>query len=249
MKARTLRQKPRKLHRLGKRELQSFLGMQLWRAANAFPDRPLEPFLGAALVFDLGRECLGMPEPREYDLLDEPEIAAEVGFLIMYCANIDVWLKPAFAMLLGGDDIADSILRHVDNLTAKKDVLFDIAAAESGRHPLADELLATREAVNKAIAFRNALAHGNFGFNAKTGALDLVSGVLSQRRGKPKSHALTPAEIRAHVVAIKAMIAAIRRRVLGVYATHIPGPALSSRGKPPSRDPRRPRRVPKAPRA
>ncbi|GEM_PF-6329047 len=141
-----------------------------------------------------------------YSIRNIPEIATEVGYLIMVTANLDCWMLPAMSILLeNNNDAASSIMSNVNSLSAKFDILSDIAKAREDI-PLATAVAAHRESVSKAIKFRNKIAHGLFAFE-EDGKPLLIPFPLS--KGKKKDLALTPSVIRVHVEAIGNFLKAI----------------------------------------
>lgn len=147
-------------------------------------------------------------EPSQYSIQHMPEVAREVGFLVMISANLDSWMLPAIAeMLRGKVGIATAIISRVDSLSAKFEVMVDIATERAGT-PMANGILEHAEAVRKAIAFRNKLAHGMFGFD-ENGAPINVPFPFSARRGTPKPMDVSSSSIRPHIESIGKLIEAI----------------------------------------
>ena len=98
---------------------------------------------------------------------------------------------PILTALLGDDPrVPVAMGEHVENTTAKMRVLFDVAA-ELPHDRLAKTICAVRDDVEAGMAFRNKLAHALFVFDERTGALELASGFVAGRRGKPKCEPLT----------------------------------------------------------
>ena len=147
-------------------------------------------------------------EPSKYSIQHMPDVAREVGFLVMICANLDGWMIPALAnMLRGKDAIATAIVSRVDSLSAKFEVLVDIANERAGT-PMANGILKHADAARKAIAFRNKLAHGMFGFDENSNPIN-VPFPFSVRRGTPKPMDVSPGIIRPHIESIGKLIEAI----------------------------------------
>lgn len=147
-------------------------------------------------------------------LFSRPDIAAEIGFVVIYTANIEIWLLPALARILRNKhEVAHAILTNIDNIGAKLNIVYDIASLRKGV-PFCEKLIETKEKTLKAIAFRNSLAHGHFGFSRPaSGEMSLVSNVLSQKRGKPKEKLLRYTDIRSHAEALQETIAVIRKEI------------------------------------
>lgn len=154
-------------------------------------------------------EYSGMDD-ASYDLFSQPDIAQEIGFLIIYTASLEAWLfEPLAVMLRIKTDDAAAILMPIDNIRAKVDILFNTAKIKKGR-PLPDAILACEDALNAALAFRNTVAHSSFGFPLPGGKMVMAShAITGGRRGKPKFTPLDCAEIRSHTTAIKSFIATI----------------------------------------
>ncbi|MAB12680.1 hypothetical protein [Parvibaculum sp.] len=151
-----------------------------------------------------------MSEPSSYDFLAHPDIAREVGFLVMYTSSLDAWLIPALtSMLRGKADLAYGILAPVDNLRARLDIVFNVAQANSGK-PLPDAMLEQKDALLAAVAMRNSVAHGGFGFTLDGTEMLLAAGITTEKRGKPKTRPIKPEDIRSQVMAIKDFIKSIR---------------------------------------
>lgn len=169
-----------------------------------------------------------------YDLLSQPAIATEIGFLIICTATLEAWLFDPLAtmMRIKADDAAD-ILMPIDNIRAKVDILLNVARRKKGR-PLPNAILAHETALNAALAFRNTVAHSSFGFPPEGGEMSMVSHVTSGgRRGKPKFTPLDCVEIRAHILTIKNFIAAISQHCgqgfVGLMTDPPPGTAPRDR--------------------
>lgn len=144
----------------------------------------------------------------QYSLQHMPDVAKEVGFLVMVSSNLDSWMLPALAdMLRGKSEVATAIIGRVDSLSAKFEVLVDIAHTRVGT-PMGDAILKHEVAVRRAITFRNKLAHGMYGFDENGGHI-LIPFPFSQRRGTPKPIAVDPSIIRPHTESIGLMIEGI----------------------------------------
>ena len=140
------------------------------------------------------------------DLRSEPDVAREIGFLMMYAANLEILFVSILTELMGGDATLPSIIAiQVDNITAKIDVLFDVAEQKSG-DPFADVVFAAKDPVKKAIAFRNKLAHSLYVSDEATGRFELLSNLLTNRRGRIKCDALKPEMIEVHREALREAI-------------------------------------------
>jgi len=143
-------------------------------------------------------------------LLRHPEIAQEVGFLMMYAANLEIWMFAACSIVLRkNQDLAQNILQNVDNLSAKIAIVYDLAKLREGILN-ASEILSTKEKTLAALAFRNMLAHGNFGLSPQ-GRMLINFGITNPKRSKPKSVTLTPEKIRVHVDALRHTIGTIKK--------------------------------------
>jgi hypothetical protein len=140
------------------------------------------------------------------DLRSQPEIAQEIGLLMMYAANLEIMFISIVTELMGGNkDIPSIIALQVDNLSAKIGIMFEIANLKRGA-PFANVVLEAKEPVQKAIAFRNKLAHSLYVFDDATGAFELFSNLLSIRRGKPKCEPLKTSVIAKHREALREAI-------------------------------------------
>ncbi|MFH1793156.1 MAG: hypothetical protein ABIF45_01550 [Pseudomonadota bacterium] len=138
-------------------------------------------------------------------LFDCPDIAREVGFLMMQSANLEIWLVPVLSKIT--DEVtARAIIRKIDNISAKLSILFEIAENRPD-DDLARRIASIRDDVEKAVAYRNSLAHSLFAFDGDD--LHLVRNVVSDRRGKPKFEPLDPSEIRRHAENISKAISTI----------------------------------------
>lgn len=122
-----------------------------------------------------------------------PDIAAEIGFLIITTSNFDMWLAPMFAKLLGNDYAGVAIVRGIESVSGKLSILFDMAAQDPDA-PGAANILKHREAIEAAFALRNRLAHGLYGWKGEE--LGLIKGANTARRGPVGVTALVPSEIR-----------------------------------------------------
>ncbi len=153
---------------------------------------------------------LNTSQPTTYDLLDHPDVATEIGFLIMYTATLEAWLvHPLAAMLRVKLDTAAGLLTPIDNIRARIDMLFNLAEAKKGR-PLPEAILIHRNDVIAALGFRNAVAHCSFGFSVGGTDIGMVANVTNgARKGSPKNIPLVCADIRAHTTAIKSFIGVI----------------------------------------
>lgn len=143
-------------------------------------------------------------------LLSHTAVAQEIGFLIIYCANLDGWVLPALSAILGGEEpVAKAILEPVDNISAKLGILCNVAATRPDS-PMTLAIAKPMGAATKAVSFRNSITHGHFGHPEEDlTAIALVSGFMTKRRGKPKRLILTPETVREHVDAIRDLIKAI----------------------------------------
>ena len=134
-----------------------------------------------------------------YSIRNIPEIATEVGNLIMVTANLDCWMLPAMSILLDNNyDAAVSIMSNISNMSAKFDILSDIAEARKDL-PLAAKVTVHRKSVREAIKFRNKVAHGLFAFD-EDGKPLLIPYPLS--KNKKVDLELTPNLIHKQVLVI-----------------------------------------------
>jgi hypothetical protein len=145
-------------------------------------------------------------------LLRFPDVAQQVGYLIMYSANLEIWLLEIFKKFLRHDDgIAEVTFGNIDNLSARLDIIYKICEIKSG-HFMSRDILETRKDTLEAVAFRNACAHGNFGLS-KEGKPNLTSNILSFKRGKPKTITLYVDQMRNHVNALRKTLMLMRKHV------------------------------------
>jgi len=143
------------------------------------------------------------------DLRTQPGVAREIGLLIMYAANLEILFVSILAKLMGDDATLPSIIAiQVDNITAKVDILFDVAEQKAG-DPFADAVFAEKDSIRKAVAFRNKLAHGLYVFDVATNQFELFTNLLTNRRGKPKCDPLTPSVVEFHREMLREAVARI----------------------------------------
>lgn len=137
-----------------------------------------------------------------------PDVGAEVGYLIMSCSNLDCWMFPAMSLLLDGNkDAARSIMSTVSNISPKFEILCGIAEPKKDNYALAHNICALKADTQKAIQFRNYVAHGMYWFNADGEPF------LTPRHfgnGKKQDISLTSEAIRHHTETIKELTRCIR---------------------------------------
>lgn len=138
-------------------------------------------------------------------IFDYPDIAQEVGFLMMQSANLEIWLY-RILLELTDDIIANAILFKIDNISAKAAIVFRIAESKSG-NALTKRILSVRRDINEAIACRNALAHSLYAI--ENDKLVLAGNLFNNRRGKPRIVTLDAKAIREHAENIGAAIRVI----------------------------------------
>lgn len=135
--------------------------------------------------------------PDTFSLQKHPEIAQEIGFLIMLTANLEGWLEVALIEIFKGKhELAEAIFSRVDSISNKFEILVSVAKARP-ISPIAAAISDAENDIRSAIKYRNGLAHGIFEFDEK-GQLCLATAVLNKKRGKPKEHKLNPNSIRIH---------------------------------------------------
>nr|WP_278436629.1 hypothetical protein [Brucella anthropi] len=139
--------------------------------------------------------------PEKLSLNKHPEIAQEIGFLIMLTANLEGWMETALIELFRGKrEIAEAVFSRVESISDKFEILLGVAKARN-ISPLADAIISSAGEIRSAIEFRNAVAHGAFVFNDK-GKIGLVTAYLTKKRGEPKERGITPKSIRTHSEAV-----------------------------------------------
>lgn len=141
------------------------------------------------------------------DLTCREDVGAEVGFLIMYSANLDGWLTIILSELLRDREAAAAIMWNVDNLSARLGIVFSIAAQRSD-DPFATIIMSHKEALERAIGYRNRLAHGIYAWSDEM-QLCLMKGGTSSRRGAASAEILDLKQIRAHTDDIRSAMKAI----------------------------------------
>lgn len=145
-------------------------------------------------------------------LLRHPEIAREIGTLIMYCANLEIWLLEVFKIFMRRELlIADLVFGNINNIRTKFEIIFDVLEAKRG-WLIAQDLLPVREKTSQAISFRNAVSHGLHGING-IGKPNLTSNFLNRDRGKPKTITLSVDLIKSHSEAIRQTSLLMRKHV------------------------------------
>jgi hypothetical protein len=145
-------------------------------------------------------------------LLRQTDVAREVGFLIMYAANIEVWYLEILKIFLRHEaEIAGIIFGNIDSLSAKTDVIFRILEFKKG-WLISQELLPMKEAVERAISFRNDVAHGQHGLSQE-GNANLTKNFMTFKRGKPKTITVSVEMINAHVQVLRSAIFIMRKYV------------------------------------
>jgi hypothetical protein len=170
-------------------------------------------------------------------LLDRPDAAVEIGFLVMYTANLEAWLIPILAELLKNDEAAMSIVRNVDNLSAKLGIVFE-TAEQMPPSPLVDAIRAHKEPVMRAIAHRNALAHSQYVWSPSN-ELSLLAAATTNRRGEARATPFDADATRAHTENLRAAVRAILKESAEQMIVAVADPqARASRGKQPQAIPR-----------
>jgi hypothetical protein len=139
------------------------------------------------------------------DLRSQPEIAKEIGLLMMYASNLEIIFVSILAELMGDREIPSIIALQVDSISAKMKVMFDIAES-CDRSDFRDAVLIGKASVLSAINYRNALAHGHYVFDENTHELELLSNMFNRRRGSPKSIPLKAEAIAKHREALRLAI-------------------------------------------
>jgi len=149
----------------------------------------------------------GFAAMKTPSLRSQPDVARELGFLIMFVSNLEILFVPMMEALSSDDGmIAELIALNVDNLTAKLTILFRLAEQKAASDPLARAILDASEHVKKAVAYRNTLAHSLYVFDDATGVFELYSNLLTERRGKPKCEPLKASDVNRHSSALEAAI-------------------------------------------
>lgn len=142
-----------------------------------------------------------------------PEVAVEVGYLVMICANFDCWMHPALSTMLNEKPgVAEAVITRIESISAKFEILCDVAAANP-ESDMAKVVIENRAGVKAALQFRNKVAHGMFGFQEDDGKIVghiLIPFPLSKKRGKPQSLKLDAKLIRPHTECVSNMIKGIR---------------------------------------
>jgi len=186
-------------------------------------------------------------------LFRNPEIAREIGFLIMYSANLEIWLLEAFKLFVKREeDVVNIIFGHMDNISTKIDIFYRCLDLKKG-WLMAQNIAKTENEVRAAISFRNLVAHGQHGLSQK-GLPNVTANFLTLKRGKPKTITLTVDKIHVHVEALRSTIAIMRRHVGADLMLHHPGTIDGISSEPPLQPsqtiprtirPRKARQVPK----
>jgi hypothetical protein len=138
-------------------------------------------------------------------------VAREIGYLIMYAANLEIMFVSILTALQADDPLIPvSIGTQVENLGAKLQIMFDVAEAMPD-DPLAAAVSTARPDIEKAIAFRNGLVHALFVFDEPNGEFQVARGFLTNRRGKPRWEPLLPSTIKDHRELLRKAISDINR--------------------------------------
>jgi hypothetical protein len=175
-----------------------------------------------------------MNSTKPPSLLTRSDIAAEVGFLIMFAGNLEGWLLAVLAELLGDEAAAVAIVRNVDNLSAKWAIVFSIAA-DRPKDRLAQRILENEDAIRGALAHRNLLAHGLYVWD-DADQLCLVKGAATARHGKARGEPFDIQATRMHTENLRVAIVDILGQLgeLMTIATDdpsIPRPSGSPKAK------------------
>jgi hypothetical protein len=144
-------------------------------------------------------------------LRSQPTVAREIGYLVMYVANLELMTMSILTALLDNNPLVPiSIGTQVENITAKLNILFDVAEAMPNDR-LAEAVCSARMNIKKAIAFRNELVHGHFVFDDPTREFQLAKNYLTARRGTAKCELLTANTVKGHRELLRKAIARINR--------------------------------------
>jgi hypothetical protein len=140
---------------------------------------------------------------KTFDLRSHPDVAREIGLLMMYAANLEILFIPILTELTGYDATLPILIAiEVNNLTAKMNILFEVAKEKLG-DPFADIVYAAKDHVMAAISYRNKLAHGLYVTDPQTNDLELLSNLLKSRSGKISSVPLRASTIERHREALR----------------------------------------------
>lgn len=139
-----------------------------------------------------------MTDKAEFTLSERPELVQAVGGLIMSVSQIEALLFPVTALLLGQPlRVAAAILEHIDNVSARLAIVFDLAALNPSK-PIAAVVVGEKERILKALAMRNRIAHSVFGYDEETEEVLLMSNYLTAKRGNPQKSPITAEDILEH---------------------------------------------------
>jgi hypothetical protein len=145
------------------------------------------------------------------NLRSQARVAREIGYLMMYAANLEIMFVSILTALLDDNpSLPVSIGTQVDNATAKMNILFD-AAKDMTTDRLARVVCDAEIDIKKSIAFRNRLVHGLFVFDKPTGEFQLASNFLTHNRSNPKCERLIPETVKTQREVLRKAIARIIR--------------------------------------
>lgn len=122
-----------------------------------------------------------------------PELAEQVGYLIVTFTNTEDWLYRAFAQMIDDEDeVTHAILSRVDSFSHKLGVIMDVAEIHASENLLAAALVGVRENIEAAASFRNKVAHGIWGFEHATGESVILFRLYITGRGPMQRIPITP---------------------------------------------------------
>jgi hypothetical protein len=148
---------------------------------------------------------------KTVSLRSRPTVAREIGYLIMYVANLEIMILSILTALLGDNPLVPvSVTTQVGNITAKLEILFEIAEAMPTDR-LAKAVCLVRMDIKKAVAFRNSLVHGNFVFDDPTREFQLAKNYLTSQRGTPKCEPLAANTIKDHRELLRKALTRVNR--------------------------------------
>ena len=116
-------------------------------------------------------------------LRNHPELLTEVGYFMLLFTRLESCAHLALAGLVENSKAPIAILGHIDSISTKFAILFDLAALYTD-HRIANALAILKPQILELTAIRNKLAHGVLFVDEKTGLYKIVSSMLKPAPGR-----------------------------------------------------------------